>query len=145
MGVEVGGDRSGADATNGEAGRTKGPHCSKPGWVRQLERRVGDTNDGLAGRTSVKLKRERAGRWIDNGGWWMGRPTHWVISRKRADGILGVSNEAKMPGEGGLGVANIVTSEICTHQPGNKCARSKQGAGLHIGMHACVKGRLTSK
>ena len=92
--------------------------------------------DGLAGGTSVRARAERAGRWIDNGGRWRGGPTHWVISRKQADGILGVSTEAKMPGEGGLGAATIGTLQKRTHRPGTKCAQSKQDVPART--YACV-------
>ena len=101
--------------------------------------------DGLAGGASVREKREGAGRWIDNGGRWRGGPTHWVISRKQADGILGVSTEAKMRGEGGLGAATIGThsstwDKMCSVQARRVPARTY--ACVHEGGGRTYKVRL---
>ena len=51
MGAKGGADRSSADAADGEAGSAESPDCTKPGRVRRVEWRVGDT--GVEG-ASVK-------------------------------------------------------------------------------------------
>ena len=43
-GTDIDGDGSSVGAADGEAGRSAGADCGKPGRVRQLERRVGDSN-----------------------------------------------------------------------------------------------------
>ena len=69
MGANVDGDGSSVGAVDGEVGRSTGADCGKPGRVRRLERRVGDSDaEGPAakrtGRAGIERARVGAREWV---------------------------------------------------------------------------------
>ena len=63
-GADIDGDGSSVGAADGEAGRSAGADCGKPGRVRRLERRVGDSDvEGPAAKRTgcPGIERARAG------------------------------------------------------------------------------------
>ena len=62
-GADIDGDGSSVGAADGEAGRSAGADCGKPGRVRRLERRVGDSDvEGPAAKRTGCPGIERVGR-----------------------------------------------------------------------------------